>query len=174
VSVLGVHAGASGVTAVVVADGSVSGRHHAAYDGDGPEAIWRATLAACGSLAAPTSGIGVTSPPGSTVVWDRETLSAHLASPADREPHAWRLLEEGQYAVGPVASYLVARMSRGTYAVTDALDPDVPPAARPDVVPRSGVLARTDPRSFLGLDLPVTGLASDDRDALAAADLALS
>ena len=38
---------------------------------------------------------------------------------AEHEPHTWALVESGRYAVGTVDSYLVARMTRGTYHVTD-------------------------------------------------------
>ena len=42
----------------------------------------------------------------------------------------------------------------------------VPMAALPEVVPSYGLLARTDPTAFLGLDLPITGLAGDQQAAL--------
>ena len=38
---------------------------------------------------------------------------------AEHEPHTWALVESGRYAVGTVDSYLIARMTRGTYHVTD-------------------------------------------------------
>ncbi|MGZ6764588.1 MAG: FGGY family carbohydrate kinase, partial [Nocardioides sp.] len=38
---------------------------------------------------------------------------------AEEEPHTWALVESGRYAVGTVDSYLIARMTRGTYHVTD-------------------------------------------------------
>ncbi len=37
----------------------------------------------------------------------------------EHEPHTWALVEGGRYAVGTVDSYLVARMTRGTWHVTD-------------------------------------------------------
>ena len=37
----------------------------------------------------------------------------------EHEPHTWALVESGRYAVGTVDSYLVARMTRGTWHVTD-------------------------------------------------------
>ena len=38
---------------------------------------------------------------------------------AEQEPHTWALVESGRYAVGTVDSYLIARMTRGTWHVTD-------------------------------------------------------
>ena len=34
---------------------------------------------------------------------------------AEHEPHTWALVQEGRYAVGTVDSYLIARMTRGTW-----------------------------------------------------------
>jgi glycerol kinase len=106
---------------------------------------------------------------------------------AENEPHTWALVEDGRYAVGTVDSYLVARMTRGTWHVTDVsnacrtllLDLEtgdwsdelcdlfgVPRAALPELVPNWGELATTDPRSFLGLELPISGIAGDQQSAL--------
>jgi glycerol kinase len=106
---------------------------------------------------------------------------------AEHEPHTWALVESGRYAVGTVDSYLVARMTRGTWHVTDVsnacrtllLDLErgewseelcslfgVPPAALPDIVPNWGEIATTDPRSFLDLELPISGMAGDQQAAL--------
>ncbi|WP_310962937.1 glycerol kinase GlpK [Nocardioides terrisoli] len=106
---------------------------------------------------------------------------------AENEPHTWALVESGRYAVGTVDSYLVARMTRGTWHVTDVSNASrtllfdleqgdwseelcslfgVPRDALPDVVPSWGELATTDPRSFLGLELPVAGIAGDQQAAL--------
>jgi glycerol kinase len=103
------------------------------------------------------------------------------------EPHVWGSVESGRTAVGTVDSYLVARMSRGLYHVTDATNASrtllyglesgtwdeqlcalfgVPMSALPEVVPSYGQLARTDPSVFLGLDLPITGIAGDQQAAL--------
>ena len=40
---------------------------------------------------------------------------------AEHEPHTWALVESGRYAVGTVDSYLIARMTRGTWHVTDVV-----------------------------------------------------
>ena len=113
--------------------------------------------------------------------------ASKLAWLAENEPHTWTLVGQGRYAVGTVDSFLVARMTRGTWHVTDVsnasrtllLDLEagtwspelcdlfgVPMDALPELVPSWGRLARTDPRSFLGLDLPVSGIAGDQQAAL--------
>lgn len=106
---------------------------------------------------------------------------------AEHEPHTWALVESGRYAVGTVDSYLVARMSRGTYHVTDVSNAcrtllfdleagdwseelcelfGVPRDALPELVPNWGELAVTDPASYAGLSLPIAGLAGDQQSAL--------
>ena len=103
------------------------------------------------------------------------------------EPHIWGSVESGRTAVGTVDSYLIARMSRGLFHVTDATNASrtllydittgawseqlcalfgVPMSALPEVVPSYGRLAHTDPDTFLGLDLPITGIAGDQQAAL--------
>jgi glycerol kinase len=106
---------------------------------------------------------------------------------AEEEPSTWALVEDGRYAIGTVDSYLVARMTRGTWHVTDVSNASrtllfdlergawsdelcslfgVPRDALPDVVPSWGEIATTDPRSFLGLELPIAGIAGDQQSAL--------
>src|SRR3954471_9258785 len=106
---------------------------------------------------------------------------------AEQEPNTWALVESGRYAVGTVDSYLIARMTRGTWHVTDVSNASrtllfdleagewseelcalfgVPRNALPDVVPSWGEIAKTDPRTFLGLDLPIAGIAGDQQSAL--------
>jgi glycerol kinase len=106
---------------------------------------------------------------------------------AENEPHTWALVESGRYAVGTVDSYLVARMTRGLHHLTDVSNASrtllfdlaggdwsdelcslfgVPRDALPEIVPSWGELARTDPRTFLGLDLPIAGIAGDQQAAL--------
>jgi glycerol kinase len=106
---------------------------------------------------------------------------------AENEPRTWGLVEEGRYAVGTVDSYLVARMTRGTWHVTDVSNASrtllmdlstgewsdelcalfgVPRDALPDLVPNWGEIGTTDPASFCGLDLPIAGLAGDQQSAL--------
>ncbi|WP_151082716.1 glycerol kinase GlpK [Nocardioides cynanchi] len=105
----------------------------------------------------------------------------------ENEPRTWALVEEGRYAVGTVDSYLVARMTRGTWHVTDVSNAcrtllfdlttgdwsdelcalfGVPRDALPELVPNWGEIATTDPASFCGLSLPISGMAGDQQSAL--------
>jgi glycerol kinase len=106
---------------------------------------------------------------------------------AENEPHTWQLVESGRYAVGTVDSYLVARMTRGTWHVTDVSNAcrtllfdlntgdwsdelcalfGVPRDALPDLVPNWGEIATTNPATFCGLALPIAGMAGDQQAAL--------
>jgi glycerol kinase len=110
-----------------------------------------------------------------------------LAWIAEHEPHTWALVESGRYAVGTVESYLVARMTRGVWHVSDVSNAcrtllfdlaagdwsdemcelfGVPRDALPELVPNWGAPMVTDPRTFLGLELPIAGLAGDQQSAL--------
>ncbi|MGC0414807.1 glycerol kinase GlpK [Embleya sp. AB8] len=106
---------------------------------------------------------------------------------ARHEPHTWRAVVEGRVALGTVDAYLIARLTSGRRHVTDASNASrtllfdlttgrwsaelcalfgVPEAALPEVVPSYGVLDRTDPATFLGLDIPIAGIAGDQQAAL--------
>jgi glycerol kinase len=106
---------------------------------------------------------------------------------AEHEPHTWALVTDGRYAVGTVDSYLIARMTRGTWHVTDVSNASrtllfdlergawsdelcelfgVPVDALPEVVPSWGPIAPPDPKVFLGLELPIAGIAGDQQSAL--------
>lgn len=106
---------------------------------------------------------------------------------AEHEPHTWALVDSGRYAIGTIDSYLVARMSRGLWHITDVSNASrtllfdlasgdwsdelcelfgVPKQALPQVLPSWGELARTDPRAFCGLELPIAGIAGDQQSAL--------
>ena len=106
---------------------------------------------------------------------------------AEHEPHTWALVESGRYAVGTVDSYLVARMTRGTWHVTDVSNASrtllfdleegdwsdelcqlfgVPTDALPELVPSWGEVASTDASAFLGLSLPIAGIAGEQQSAL--------
>src|SRR5262249_19259915 len=103
------------------------------------------------------------------------------------EPAPWAGLADGSLAAGTVDSYLIARLTGGARHVTDASNASrtllfditagqwshelcellrVPAAALPEVVPSTGVAGRTDPAAFLGLDLPIAGIAGDQQAAL--------
>jgi glycerol kinase len=105
----------------------------------------------------------------------------------ENEPHTWALVEQGRYAVGTVDSYLIARMTRGTWHVTDVSNASrtllfdlekgdwsdelcglfgVPRDALPELVPNWGEIGTTDPKTFCGLELPIAGLAGDQQSAL--------
>jgi glycerol kinase len=105
----------------------------------------------------------------------------------ENEERTWRLVEEGRYAVGTVDSYLITRLTRGTWHVTDVSNAcrtllldlstgdwseemcdlfGVPRDALPDLVPNWGEIATTDPQTFCGLELPIAGVAGDQQSAL--------
>lgn len=106
---------------------------------------------------------------------------------AENEPNTWALVQSGRYAVGTVDSYLIARMTRGTWHVTDVSNAcrtllfdlttgdwsdelcdlfGVPRDALPDLVPNWGEVGVSDPRVFAGLELPIAGIAGDQQSAL--------
>jgi glycerol kinase len=110
-----------------------------------------------------------------------------LAWLAANDQRTWAGVTAGRVAVGTVDSYLVARMTRGMHHVTDGSNASrtllfdlragtwsaelcelfgVPVDALPEVVPSYGVVARTDPSVFEGLELPVAGIAGDQQAAL--------
>jgi glycerol kinase len=106
---------------------------------------------------------------------------------AEHEQRLWSGVRDGALALGTVDSYVVARLTGGAAHVTDPSNAsrtllfdlekgawseelcelfDVPRSALPEVVPSSGVVGTTDPDSFLGLALPVAGIAGDQQAAL--------
>jgi glycerol kinase len=106
---------------------------------------------------------------------------------AENDDKAWSGVTSGSTVVGTVDSYLVARLTGGVRHVTDASNASrtllfdlergewsdelcdllrVPRAALPEVVPSYGEVGRTDPSAFLGLDLPIAGVAGDQQAAL--------
>ena len=103
------------------------------------------------------------------------------------DPVTWGQVTSGRVAIGTVDSYLIARMSRGLHHVTDPTNASrtllfdihsgtwspelaallgVPLDAMPEIVPSYGECARTDPAAFLGLDIPIAGIAGDQQAAL--------
>jgi glycerol kinase len=106
---------------------------------------------------------------------------------AENDPSAWAGVTAGDVVVGTVDSYLVARLTGGARHVTDASNASrtllydiaegvwsdelcellgVPRSALPEVVPSYGEVGRTSPGAFLGLDVPVAGIAGDQQAAL--------
>ncbi len=106
---------------------------------------------------------------------------------AENEPAVWAGVSDGSIAVGTVDSYLISRLTGGRLHVTDASNASrtllfdleagqwsaelcslfgVPPHALPEVVPSTGVVGHTDPAAFLGLSVPVAGIAGDQQAAL--------
>jgi glycerol kinase len=106
---------------------------------------------------------------------------------AQKEPELWQGVVSGQVLIGTVDSYLIARISGGQFHITDASNASrtqllnidtgewdqellelfkVPRSALPEVVPSYGKLAKSDPASFLGLSIPITGVAGDQQAAL--------
>ncbi len=106
---------------------------------------------------------------------------------AKNDPRSWEGVTAGRTAVGTVDAYVVARLTGGRRTVTDASNASrtllfdlrtgawspelcelfgVPMSALPEVVPSYGEVGRTDPSVFLGLDVPVAGIAGDQQAAL--------
>jgi len=106
---------------------------------------------------------------------------------AKREPETWKLVESGAMRIGTVDSYLIYRITGGTSHITDASNASrtqllnidtchwdeelleifhVPRRALPEVVPSYGSLATSNPESFLGLSIPISGVAGDQQAAL--------
>ncbi|HEX3825099.1 MAG TPA: glycerol kinase GlpK [Mycobacteriales bacterium] len=106
---------------------------------------------------------------------------------AEHDPDAWSGVMAGRVAVGTVDSYLIARLTAGRVHATDPSNAsrtllfdihaggwsdelcgllNVPRAALPEVRRSSGDFGRSDSDAFLGLDLPIAGVAGDQQAAL--------
>jgi len=106
---------------------------------------------------------------------------------AENDARAWGGVQDGTLAVGTVDSYLIARLTGGQVHATDASNASrtllydiaagtwsdelcellsVPRSSLPEVVPSFGEIGRTDPEEFLGLTLPISGIAGDQQAAL--------
>lgn len=102
-------------------------------------------------------------------------------------PQIFRDVEAGRYALGTIDSYLVARLSGGNHHITDASNAsrtqlmdlssmtwdkelcdafEIPVSALPEITPCWGDLGISNPDHFLGLELPITGMAGDQQAAL--------
>jgi glycerol kinase len=105
----------------------------------------------------------------------------------DQQPDLVARARRGELCAGTVDTWLVARLSGGRELVTDASNASrtllydlgrgdfsgdlcamfsIPEQALPTVRPSAGRVATTDPDAFLGLTLPVSGIAGDQQAAL--------
>ena len=105
----------------------------------------------------------------------------------EHDPDTWSHVESGRVAIGTIDSYLIARMTRGLHHVTDPTNASrtllydlhtgtyseeladlfgVPLDALPSLVPSYGTVATTDPATFLGMQVPIAGIAGDQQAAL--------
>jgi glycerol kinase len=106
---------------------------------------------------------------------------------AENDPAVWAGVRSGTTVIGTVDAYLIARLTGGRVFATDASNAcrtllfdlaagawsdelcevfGVPASALPAVRPNSGDLGRSDPATFLGLDVPIAGAAGDQQAAL--------
>jgi glycerol kinase len=106
---------------------------------------------------------------------------------AEHDPGVWQRVLDGHVAVGTVDSYLIARLTAGAVHATDPSNASrtllldlatgawseelcdlfgVPAGCLPEVRPSSGDFGRTDAAAFLGLELPISGVAGDQQAAL--------
>ena len=149
--------------------------------------VWqdRRTAAECERLRAAGHEERITAITGLRL--DPYFTATKLSWLATGDPPAWAGIMDGSIAVGTVDSYLIARMTGGHRHITDASNASrtllfdieagqwsaelcdlfgVPPHALPEVVPSCAVVGHTDPDAFLGLSLPVAGIAGDQQAAL--------
>ena len=112
--------------------------------------------------------------------------AAKLRWIAKHEPEIWNEVITGKTVVGTIDSYVIARATNGTH-ITDASNAsrtqlydihagtwseqlaelfEIPLEALPSIVDSSGELTTTDPGSFFGLAIPISGIAGDQQAAL--------
>lgn len=106
---------------------------------------------------------------------------------ATNKPEIWEEVENGSLVVGTIDTYLIARLTNGKAHITDATNASrtqlydihtgswseellglfgIPLQALPTVVDSSGLLAETEPDSFFGMTIPISGIAGDQQAAL--------
>lgn len=106
---------------------------------------------------------------------------------SENEPLTWERVVSGQVAIGTLDSYLIAKMTRGLEHLTDATNAsrtllynleagkwdaellqlfNVPSESLPSITSSFGVVAHTNPQAFLGLNVPIAGVAGDQQSAL--------
>jgi glycerol kinase len=149
--------------------------------------VWqdRRTTAICDRLRADGLEARVAAVTGLRI--DPYFTATKLTWLAENEPATWAGVVDGAVAAGTVDSYLIARLTGGRRHVSDASNASrtllfdieagqwsaemcglfgVPPHALPEVVPSTSVIGHTDPAAFLGLAVPVAGVAGDQQAAL--------
>jgi len=149
--------------------------------------VWqdRRTADICAELADAGHGDRVTELTGLRL--DPYFSATKLTWLARNEPTLWQGIADGSLLAGTVDAYLTARLTGGDVFATDPSNASrtllydtfaggwseelcelfgVPPVALPEVRPSSAVLGYTDPGEFLGLRLPVAGIAGDQQAAL--------
>lgn len=103
------------------------------------------------------------------------------------EKALWSAVKNGGIRLGTIDSFLIAKLTAGKAHVTDASNAsrtqllnihtglwddelleifDVPKIALPEVMASYGTAAETEPETFLGLRLPIAGIAGDQQAAL--------
>ncbi|MBB6552949.1 glycerol kinase GlpK [Nonomuraea rubra] len=149
--------------------------------------VWqdRRTAALCGRLREAAHEPRVSELTGLRL--DPYFTATKLTWLAENDPRVWEGVESGHVAIGTVDSYLIARLTAGARHVTDpsnasrtllyglasgTWEPElcelfgVPEEALPEIVPNYGPIGRTEPSAFLGLDVPISGVAGDQQAAL--------
>ncbi len=112
--------------------------------------------------------------------------AAKLRWIAINEPNIWSDVLAGKTVAGTIDSYVIARATNGSH-ITDASNAsrtqlynihtgswslellelfDIPEQCLPTVVDSIGEVARTNPESFFGLEIPIAGIAGDQQAAL--------
>ena len=103
------------------------------------------------------------------------------------KPEIWQSVIDGDTIVGTIDTYLISRLTNGAAHITDASNAsrtqlynihlgsweqellelfEIPEHALPTVVDSSGLLATSNPAAFLGLAIPISGIAGDQQAAL--------
>ena len=106
---------------------------------------------------------------------------------AKNHPSIWEEVTKGDSIVGTIDTYLISRLTNGAAHITDASNAsrtqlynihtgswdqellelfDIPEQALPTIVDSSGHLAISNPAAFLGIEVPITGIAGDQQAAL--------
>lgn len=149
--------------------------------------VWqdRRTAAACEELRAAGHEDRIRSITGLRL--DPYFSATKIAWVRQHDPDTWAHVVSGRVAIGTIDSYLIARMTRGLHHVTDPTNASrtllydlhsgsysdeladlfaIPLDALPTIVPSYGTVATTDPATFLGMQVPIAGIAGDQQAAL--------